>query len=205
MEFNVLNHHRHAARYFNNEKVPVAAIKEILGEAHYAPSGINMQTWHFVIVDSADKKAALAAAGRGGNGQQIEEAPAVVVIFSDTEIRSRLEKAVTTGKWENETQEKWAFRIKDHYLDEVSHYTAQYKSDYLAMNTGLVTMNLMYAINDAGYHGNIILGFNKGPQINEILEVDPRFRPELVIVFGKTDKPGEPHYRLPLEEIIEVK
>ncbi|MDR2976619.1 MAG: nitroreductase family protein [Streptococcaceae bacterium] len=205
MEFKELNHNRHAVKRFKNETVSIDTIRAILNEAHYAPSGINMQNWHFVIVESAEKKAALAATGRGHNGEQISNAPAVVVIFSDTNLHDRFEKVLQDGGIENETQEKWVGRIKNQYLEEVENYTPQYKSDYLAMNTGFVTMNLMYAIKDAGYEGNVILGFNKGPHINEILKVDARFRPELVIVFGKSDEKGEPHYRFPLSEITEVR
>ncbi len=205
MEFSELNRKRHKVARFSTEKVSVEAIKAILNEAHYAPSGVNMQTWHFVIVDSEEKKTELAQEGRSLNKVQIQNAPAVVVIFSDTKPAERLTEVLNTATVENETQEKWLDRLKDHYIKEIGAFSPQYLSDYLALNTGLVSMNLMYAINDAGYKGNFILGFDKTPKINKILEIDERYRPELIIVFGHSEEIGTQHYRLPVDKIIDVK
>ncbi|HES6944190.1 TPA: nitroreductase family protein, partial [Streptococcus pyogenes] len=38
---------------------------------------------------------------------------------------------------------------------------------------------------------------------NEILDIDPRFRPELLITVGYSDEKPEPSYRLPVDEVIE--
>lgn len=38
---------------------------------------------------------------------------------------------------------------------------------------------------------------------NDILEIDKRFRPELLITVGYSDNKPEPSYRLPVDEIIE--
>lgn len=48
----------------------------------------------------------------------------------------------------------------------------------------------------------IILGFDKS-KVNEVLEIEDRFRPELLITVGYTDEKLEPSYRLPVDEIIE--
>ena len=85
---------------------------------------------------------------------------------------------------------------------EYSHYDDQQKSDYLALNAGLVTMNLVLALTDQGIGSNIILGYDKS-KINEVLEIDERFRSELLITVGYTDDKLEPSYRLPVDEIIE--
>lgn len=39
--------------------------------------------------------------------------------------------------------------------------------------------------------------------LNEVLEIEDRFRPELLITVGYTDEKLEPSYRLPVDEIIE--
>ena len=41
---------RHSVRKFKNEDVPLAHIEEIIKAATYAPSGKNLQNWHFVVV-----------------------------------------------------------------------------------------------------------------------------------------------------------
>lgn len=46
---------RHSVRKFKNQSVPLEDIKEIIKAAAYAPSGKNLQNWHFVIVRSKEK------------------------------------------------------------------------------------------------------------------------------------------------------
>ena len=81
-------------------------------------------------------------------------------------------------------------------------FDEQTKGEYLALNAGLVAMNLVLALTDQGISSNIILGFDK-TKTNTILDIDERFRPELLITVGYTDEKIEPSYRLPVEEIIE--
>lgn len=45
---------RHSIRKFKDEVIPIEDLKEILKAATYAPSGKNLQNWHFVVV--RDKK-----------------------------------------------------------------------------------------------------------------------------------------------------
>ena len=66
----------------------------------------------------------------------------------------------------------------------------------------MLIMNLVLALTDQGIGSNIILGYDKS-KINEVLEIDERFRSELLITVGYTDDKLEPSYRLPVDEIIE--
>ena len=79
------------------------------------------------------------------------------------------------------------------------------EASYLSLNIGFVTMNLMYAIKNRGYEGNVILGFDRTERVNEILEVDKRYRPELLVVLGTSESKGEASYRLPQQNIIEIR
>ncbi len=79
------------------------------------------------------------------------------------------------------------------------------EASYLSLNIGFVTMNLMYVIKNRGYEGNIILGFERTERVNEILEVDKRYRPELLVVLGSSEAKGQASYRLPQQNIIEIR
>lgn len=46
---------RHSVRKFKNEDVPLDHIREIIKAATYAPSGKNLQNWHFVVVKNKEK------------------------------------------------------------------------------------------------------------------------------------------------------
>ena len=48
-------------------------------------------------------------------------------------------------------------------------------------------MNLVLALTDQGIGSNIILGFDKS-KANEVLDIEDRFRPELLITVGYTDE-----------------
>jgi len=72
----------------------------------------------------------------------------------------------------------------------------------LALNAGLVAMNLVLALTDQGIGTNIILGFDKS-KINEVLDIEERFRPEVLITVGYAAEKVEPSYRLPVDEIID--
>ncbi len=46
---------RHSVRKFKEEDVPLKDIKELIKAATHAPSGKNLQNWHFVIIKNKDK------------------------------------------------------------------------------------------------------------------------------------------------------
>lgn len=46
---------RHSVRKFKNIDVPLNDIREIIKAATYAPSGKNLQNWHFVVVRNREK------------------------------------------------------------------------------------------------------------------------------------------------------
>lgn len=48
-------YNRHSIRKFKNEDVSIEDIKEIIKAATYAPSGKNLQNWHFVVVKNKNK------------------------------------------------------------------------------------------------------------------------------------------------------
>lgn len=51
---------RHSVRKFKNEDVPMDDIEEIIKAAEYAPSGKNLQNWHFVIIKKNSVKEGIA-------------------------------------------------------------------------------------------------------------------------------------------------
>jgi len=97
---------RRTIREFSNRAVPKEVIENCLKTAGTAPSGANMQPWHFVVVSEPDIKSrirkeaeivekdfyerrapaywleALAPLGTDENKSYLEEAPYVIVVFS---------------------------------------------------------------------------------------------------------------------------
>lgn len=51
---------RRAIRSFQNRPIPEAELLKLLGMARYAPSSMNGQPWHFILVRDSKKKSKLA-------------------------------------------------------------------------------------------------------------------------------------------------
>ncbi|MGJ7437929.1 hypothetical protein SAMN04487837_1220 [Streptococcus equinus] len=198
MKFLELNKKRHAVKTFNSKPVEYKDLRTAIEIATLAPSANNIQPWKFVIVE--DKKAELAKNLPSLNKKQVEEAQYVVALFTDTDLVQRSRKIARIGVKSLDNSEL------GYYMETLPARYAEYddkrKGEYLALNAGLVAMNLVLALTDQDISSNILLGFDKS-LTNDILDIDKRFRPELLITVGYSDDKPEPSYRLPVDEIIE--
>ncbi|MBM7643724.1 nitroreductase family protein [Streptococcus loxodontisalivarius] len=200
MKFLELNKKRHAYRRFNDKEVDVKDIRTAIEIASLAPSANNVQPWKFVIVK--EKKDQLADLMYSTNRDQGLAAQYVIAIFSDSDLAQRARKVARIG-------------VKDLPDDQIGYFmetlpprfaafSEEDTSIFQAFNTGLVTMNLALALTDQGFASNIIAGFDKS-KVNEILDIDSRFRPEILVTVGYSDEKPEPSYRLPVDNIIEMR
>ncbi|MET3558140.1 nitroreductase [Streptococcus rupicaprae] len=198
MKFLELNKKRHAYKTFNDMPVNLKDIRTAIEVATLAPSANNIQPWKFVIVK--ERKDQLAEHMFGANATQAESAQYVVALFTDTDLAKRSRKIARVGI--KDLPEEFLEHFMRTLPARFSQYDEQTKSDYLALNAGLVAMNFVLALTDQKIASNIILGFDK-TKVNEVLDIDSRFRPELLITVGYSDDRPEPTYRLPVDEVIE--
>lgn len=85
---------RTSVRKFQDKKVEACKVEKLLRAAMAAPTAVNKQPWHFVVVD--DKATLDSLAGRGRRGDMLRNAPLAVVVCGD------LNKAL-----EGKAQEYW--------------------------------------------------------------------------------------------------
>ena len=199
MKFLELNKKRHATKHFIDKPVDPKDVRTAIEIATLAPSAHNSQPWKFVVV--RERNAELAKLAYGSNFEQVASAPVTIALFTDTDLAKRARKIARIGGAKNFSEEQLQYYMKN-LPAEFARYDEKQVSDYLSLNAGLVAMNLVLALTDQGIGSNIILGFDKS-KANEILEIEDRFRPELLITVGYTDEKLEPSYRLPVDEIIE--
>ena len=166
---------RRTVRDFSERPAPRAVIDDCLRAAGSAPSGANMQPWHFVVVgDAALKRAirlgaekaerelyghkasaewldALAPLGTDEHKPFLETAPYLIVVFA------KKYGVLTDGR-----------KVKHYYVQE---------------SVGLATGLLLTAIHHAGL---VSLTYTPSPMgfLNEILERPSNERPFLVLVVG---------------------
>ncbi|HEY9528589.1 MAG TPA: nitroreductase family protein [Anaerolineales bacterium] len=166
---------RRTVRQFSDRPVPRNVIEECLLTAGSAPSGANLQPWHFVVVSDPKVKReirvtaeqeerefynrrapqewldALAVIGTDEHKPFLETAPYLIVIF---------------GK--NHSQLPDGRRVKNYYVNE---------------SVGIATGFLITAIHNAGLvsltHTPSPMGF-----LNDILNIPPSQKPFLILVVG---------------------
>lgn len=167
--------HRRSVRHFSDRPVPHSIIEDSLRAAGSAPSGANMQPWHFVVVsDSAIKRRirlaaeaeehefyqrrateewleALAPLGTNADKPFLETAPYLVAIFAQT-YRPNPDGS----------------KIKHYYVQE---------------SVGIATGFLIAALHLAGL---ATLTHTPSPMnfLNEILDRPKYERPYLLVVTG---------------------
>jgi nitroreductase len=175
IEFREQMQRRRTVRQFSDRPVPRNVIEECLLTAGSAPSGANLQPWHFVVVSDPKVKReiritaeqeerefynrrapqewldALAVIGTDEHKPFLETAPCLIVIF---------------GK--NHSQLPDGRRVKNYYVNE---------------SVGIATGFLISAIHNAGLvsltHTPSPMGF-----LNDILNVPPSQKPFLILVVG---------------------
>lgn len=198
MKFLELNKKRHAIKTFNDKPVDYNDLRTAIEIATLAPSANNIQPWKFVVVQ--EKKDELAKGLPLANKLQVEQAQYIIALFSDTDLALRSRKIARIGV------KSLPDDLIGYYMETLPPRFASFNEvqtgEYLAINAGIVAMNLVLALTDQKIASNIILGFDKSTT-NEILDIDPRFRPELLITVGYSDEKPEPSYRLPVDEVIE--
>lgn len=198
MKFLELNKKRHAYRTFNDKPIDVADLRTAIEVATLAPSANNIQPWKFVIVK--ERKEALADTAFSTNRDQVLASQYTIALFSDTDLALRSRKIARIGV-KSLPDDLLGYHIET-LPPRFAKFDDQTRGEFLALNTGFVTMNLVLALTDQKIASNVILGFDK-TKTNEILEIDSRFRPELLITVGYSDETPDPSYRLPVDRIIE--
>lgn len=78
--FNTLITSRFSVRSFTEKKVTEETILEILDAARMAPSAVNFQPWHFVVVSESEP---LAAIHQVYHREWFREAPVAIVVCAD--------------------------------------------------------------------------------------------------------------------------
>ena len=166
---------RRSIREFSDEEIPLQVIKNCLKSANSAPSGANMQPWHFVVVSNREIKKeirrkaeieeeefysnkapeewleVLEPLGTDANKEFLETAPYLIIIFE-----KKFEK-LSDGS------------IKKHY--------------YTKESVGIATGFLITALHHAGL---VSLTHTPSPMnfLNEICKRPSNEKPYLILVTG---------------------
>lgn len=76
---------RRSCRLFLNKEVPEEIIRKILECAITAPSSVDCQPWHFILVKDKSQKEKLAELKEDDNKKHILTAPVLIIVCVDAE------------------------------------------------------------------------------------------------------------------------
>ena len=76
---------RRSVRQYRADAVPRELILRVLDSARWAPSAVNRQPWHFVVVTQPERRAALAQSTRilGVVPRHVAQAPVLIALCGD--------------------------------------------------------------------------------------------------------------------------
>jgi len=166
---------RRTVRDFSDKPVPREVVENCIKAAGTAPSGANLQPWHFVVVSNADLKRKIRIAAE----EEEKE------FYSNRAPKEWLEALEPLG-----TDENKPFLETAPYLIAIFYKSydlladgRQVKNYYAIESTGIATGILITAIHNAGL---VSLSHTPSPMnfLNEILERPKNERPFLLLVVG---------------------
>lgn len=173
--FRVFMNKRRTIREFAPDPVPMAAIKACIGAAATAPSGANLQPWHFAVVTNTDVKRRIRVAAEKEEREFYEHRAPQAWLDALAPIGTDAEKpfleiapcliAIFVERYGETPEGK---RVKHYYANE---------------SVGIATGILLTALHRIGLatltHTPSPMGF-----LNEILERPSNEKPFLLLVVG---------------------
>lgn len=174
-EFRAELSRRRSVRQFSDRPVPLEVIEECLLAAGSAPSGANMQPWHFVVVSDPELKRRI----REGAEREEER------FYRERAPKEWLEALAPLGTDEHKPFLETAPHLIVVFVQSygVSVEGKKYKHYYATESVGIATGMLVTAVHNAGLvsltHTPSPMGF-----LNEILGRPAHERPFLMLVVG---------------------
>ncbi len=222
---------RASVRRFSSAEVPDALLAELLDLANRAPSGYNLQPWHFVLVRNPELKQLMRHIAM--DQIQVSEAPAVVVFVADPEAwKTSYERVLELGLQTKQMSEQRVARYRKFvrvlfqngpfgivgFAKRIivpfmrlyrptpgviaSHYEA---IQYVRTQTAFAAATFMIAAKSAGLDTSPMEGFDE-ERLKKLLAVPKTMTVPLIIAVGyPLDQTAyNPGVRLPLDQKLSL-
>ncbi len=222
---------RRAVRKFSSQKVQDQLVYELLELSNRAPSGFNLQPWHFILVRDQELQGLLYHIAL--QQKQIIEAPLTVVFAANQNAwRDELPHIIKTSVEEGLISEEYAqfsaanvrsqFRTGPFGLSgfakRVMHplrrltrplpdplYTADEVKQYARAQTMIAASTFMIAASGAGLATSPIEGFDER-RLKKLLAIPSHYSVPVIVSLGyplETESQSD-SYRVPLLEKLSV-
>lgn len=189
---------RRSIRKYESTPVPREELRDLLRLAATAPSAFNVQPWRFVVVTDAVLKQKLAAAAY--NQQQIINAPATIVMYSDMQsAMERMPDSMHPGMPQDQRDAGVAsFRAR---------FATQSVEEREGWGLGQANIALGYLLLLAEAKGlatSPMLGFEP-EKVKELLGLPSHVRLPALVAIGYPAEDGFTQHRLPVDSLVEFR
>ncbi|WP_407894331.1 nitroreductase family protein [Lacticaseibacillus sp. N501-2] len=188
-DFSDVMFNRHSVREFDPDvKIARDELQAMIKDATTAPSACNLQSWHFVVIDTPEGKADLKKAAMKFNYPQIDSASAIIFIAGDTQshevYRDVWQKVYDAGKISKEKLDS----ILNTFLPLYEHADQNFLMLDATLDGAMVGMQLLLTARAHGYEANAFSGYDFKTIIPSV-GLDPkRYVPVMGVAIGKPAK-----------------
>lgn len=174
-----------------NHKVSREEIEQIVRQANYAaPSAVDSQPWHLLIVDTDEAKAKLDGIMRIIDKDRVTQSSFSVVVFADRQWFPLWDKIIEQNQKiapEVYPPEMLQFfvPVTTAWWDELNEGDGSYLDRSVNSQAGHLAMALMFAARAHGLDSGVMDSWDPN-MLAEVFGMDlERYLPEYVISFGK--------------------
>ena len=187
--------HRRSVRAFEQSPIPAADLAAILDVVRLAPSAFNVQPWRFVVVETPELKARLAAAAY--NQRQVTSAPAVIVLYTDMQdALATLDEVVHPGL--DDAGRAGTLRS----VRGIFGKQTEAEQEAWAAGQGYIALGyLLLAAESHGYQTSPMAGFD-AEAVKTLLGLPAHVRIPALVAIGHGTEQGFTHHRHALDRIV---
>lgn len=165
--------------------IPAEELQAMIAEATSAPSACNLQSWHFVVVNSEAGKAKAKSVLMPFNYPQIDTCSAMIFVLGDTQshtvYRDVWNKACEEGKITPEKRDE----IFSSFLPMYEKGSREFLIGDATIDSSMVAMQLLLVARAHGYAANPIAGY-AADKVATTFGLDAeRYVPVMAIALGK--------------------
>ncbi|MCH3990786.1 MAG: nitroreductase family protein [Lactobacillus sp.] len=205
-DFKSLIFGRHSIRHYDpSVKIPRSELKEMLAEATTAPSSCNLQSWHFIVVDTDEGKEKLKKFFMKFNYPQLESCSAMVLFFGYTDAFKKY-RDLWQGMYDRkEITHEMLEKIFATFLPLYEHASQDVLISDGTRDCGLVAMQFMLLARAYGYETNPIGGYD-WTKAAAVMGLDPqKYFPVMAVSIGKPEKGAQEveTNRYPIDEVMQ--
>ncbi|MGV0167862.1 nitroreductase family protein [Furfurilactobacillus sp. WILCCON 0119] len=177
---------RHSVRVFDPAvKIDRTELQTMIEEATTAPSACDLQSWHFVVIDTPEAKAKLREATLAFNYPQVDTSSAVIFVAGDTRSHEVYRKVWTKVYEDGKIDKAKLDQIFGTFLPMYENATPDFLRADATIDGAMVAMQLLLIARAHGYEANAWSGYDF-KKIIPALGMDPeRFIPVMAISLGK--------------------